>query len=145
MNDAQRPTAFAVFEQVNLMVDGNDATVMQGRFKVAKWFGSTTRIRSTRAGASSHRSRGRNRSVLFMAAKANQLQPRETAPSAERSSHSMASSTNPSHARPRPKRSCARTSAIPAPVASAAASAFFAQAAHEGPSICTMRKNARWL
>ncbi len=36
--DAQRPTAFAVFEQVNLMVDGNDATVMQGRFKVAKWF-----------------------------------------------------------------------------------------------------------
>jgi len=38
--DAQRPTAFAVFEQVNLMVDGNDATVMQGRFKVAKWFKS---------------------------------------------------------------------------------------------------------
>jgi len=36
----QRPTAFAVFEQVNLMVDGNDATVMQGRFKVAKWFKS---------------------------------------------------------------------------------------------------------
>jgi len=36
--DAQRPTAFSVFEQVNLMVDGNDATVMQGRFKVAKWF-----------------------------------------------------------------------------------------------------------
>ncbi len=36
--DAQRPTAFTVFEQVNLMVDGNDATVMQGRFKIAKWF-----------------------------------------------------------------------------------------------------------
>ena len=36
--DAQRPAAFTVFEQVNLMVDGNDATVMHGRFKIAKWF-----------------------------------------------------------------------------------------------------------
>ena len=36
--DAQRPEAFTVFEQVNLMVDGNDATVMHGRFKIAKWF-----------------------------------------------------------------------------------------------------------
>ncbi len=36
--DAQRPSAFTVFEQVNLMVDGNDATVMHGRFKIAKWF-----------------------------------------------------------------------------------------------------------
>jgi hypothetical protein len=41
--DAQRPTAFTVFEQVNLMVDGNDATVMQGRFKVAKWFKSSVK------------------------------------------------------------------------------------------------------
>ncbi len=36
--DAQRPSAFTVFEQVNLMVDGNDPTVMHGRFKIAKWF-----------------------------------------------------------------------------------------------------------
>lgn len=36
--EAQRPAAFIVFEQVNLMVDGNDATVMHGRFKIAKWF-----------------------------------------------------------------------------------------------------------
>lgn len=36
--DAQRPEAFTVFEQVNLMVDGNDASVMHGRFKIAKWF-----------------------------------------------------------------------------------------------------------
>jgi hypothetical protein len=39
--DAQRPADFAVFEQVNLMVDGNDATVMHGRFKIAKWFKPT--------------------------------------------------------------------------------------------------------
>lgn len=39
--DAQRPDAFTVFEQVNLMVDGNDATVMHGRFKIAKWFKSS--------------------------------------------------------------------------------------------------------
>lgn len=36
--DAQRPAGFTVFEQVNLMVDGNDATIMHGRFKIAKWF-----------------------------------------------------------------------------------------------------------
>jgi len=36
--DAQRPVAFTVFEQINLMVDGNDATMMHGRFKIAKWF-----------------------------------------------------------------------------------------------------------
>ena len=36
--DAQRPEAFTVFETVNLMVDGNDPTVMRGRFKIAKWF-----------------------------------------------------------------------------------------------------------
>lgn len=39
--DAQQPTAFIVFEQVNLMVDGNDPTVMNGRFKIAKWFKAT--------------------------------------------------------------------------------------------------------
>src|SRR5882762_3765769 len=36
--DTQQPTGFTVFEQLNLMVDGNDATVMHGRFKIAKWF-----------------------------------------------------------------------------------------------------------
>jgi len=36
--DAQRPEAFMVFENVNLMVDPNDPSVMQGRFKIAKWF-----------------------------------------------------------------------------------------------------------
>jgi hypothetical protein len=37
----QRPADFTVLEQVNLMVDGNDATVMRGRFKIAKWFKPT--------------------------------------------------------------------------------------------------------
>ncbi len=36
--DAQRPEAFVVFENVNLMVDQTDPSVMQGRFKIAKWF-----------------------------------------------------------------------------------------------------------
>jgi hypothetical protein len=36
--DAQNPDAFIVFENVNLMVDPSDPTVMQGRFKIAKWF-----------------------------------------------------------------------------------------------------------
>ena len=36
--DVQRPEDFTVFEQVNLMVDANDPTVMRGRFKIAKWF-----------------------------------------------------------------------------------------------------------
>jgi hypothetical protein len=36
--DAQKPEAFIVFESVNLIVDANDPTVMQGRFKIAKWF-----------------------------------------------------------------------------------------------------------
>ena len=36
--EAQKPEAFTVFETVNLMVDGNDPTVMRGRFKIAKWF-----------------------------------------------------------------------------------------------------------
>jgi hypothetical protein len=39
--DAQQPAAFTVFEQLNLMVDGNDATMMHGRFKIAKWFKPT--------------------------------------------------------------------------------------------------------
>ena len=36
--DMQRPEGFYVFENVSLMVDANDPTVMQGRFKIAKWF-----------------------------------------------------------------------------------------------------------
>jgi hypothetical protein len=36
--DAQNPDAFLVFENVNLMVDPSDPTIMQGRFKIAKWF-----------------------------------------------------------------------------------------------------------
>jgi Type II secretion system (T2SS), protein M subtype b len=36
--DTQKPEAFVAFETVNLMVDGNDPTVMHGRFKIAKWF-----------------------------------------------------------------------------------------------------------
>ncbi len=39
--DTQNPDAFIVFENVNLMVDANDPTVMQGRFKIAKWFAPT--------------------------------------------------------------------------------------------------------
>lgn len=38
--DAQRPEAFIVFENVNLMIDSSDPTVMRGRFKIAKWFRS---------------------------------------------------------------------------------------------------------
>ncbi|CAN5432137.1 hypothetical protein BH18VER2_BH18VER2_00390 [soil metagenome] len=36
--DIQRPEAFIVFENVNLLVDETDPTVMRGRFKIAKWF-----------------------------------------------------------------------------------------------------------
>lgn len=36
--DTQRPEAFLVFENVNLMVDATDPTVMRGRFKIARWF-----------------------------------------------------------------------------------------------------------
>ncbi|MEO7168348.1 MAG: GspMb/PilO family protein [Spartobacteria bacterium] len=39
--DAQKPQNFTVFEAVNLMVDGSDPTVMQGRFKIAKWFAAS--------------------------------------------------------------------------------------------------------
>ena len=38
--DTQKPEAFVAFETVNLLVDGNDPTVMHGRFKIAKWFAS---------------------------------------------------------------------------------------------------------
>jgi hypothetical protein len=36
--DLQRPEEFVVFENVNLAIDGNDPTMMRGRFKIARWF-----------------------------------------------------------------------------------------------------------
>ncbi|MFZ0918322.1 MAG: hypothetical protein WAN04_15625 [Candidatus Udaeobacter sp.] len=36
--DVQRPDAFVTFENVNLTVDGSDATMMRGKFKIARWF-----------------------------------------------------------------------------------------------------------
>ena len=36
--DVQQPDAFVVFESVNLAIDSNDATMMRGKFKIAKWF-----------------------------------------------------------------------------------------------------------
>ena len=36
--DVQHPEAFVVFENVNLAIDGNDPTMMRGKFKVARWF-----------------------------------------------------------------------------------------------------------
>ena len=36
--DLQRPEEFIVFENVNLAIDGNDPTMMRGKFKIARWF-----------------------------------------------------------------------------------------------------------
>jgi hypothetical protein len=36
--DMQRPDAFVVFENVNIAIDGNDPTMMRGKFKIARWF-----------------------------------------------------------------------------------------------------------
>jgi hypothetical protein len=41
--DVQQPDAFIVFETVNLAVDNNDATIMRGKFKVARWFAPAQR------------------------------------------------------------------------------------------------------
>ena len=41
--DVQQPDAFIVFETVNLAVDGNDATMMRGKFKIARWFAPANR------------------------------------------------------------------------------------------------------
>jgi hypothetical protein len=41
--DVQQPDAFVVFETVNLTVDGNDATMMRGKFKIARWFAPASR------------------------------------------------------------------------------------------------------
>ncbi len=36
--DVQHPERFVVFENVNLVIDGNDSTMMRGKFKIARWF-----------------------------------------------------------------------------------------------------------
>jgi hypothetical protein len=36
--DVQQPDAFAVFENVNLAIDGSETTMMRGKFKIARWF-----------------------------------------------------------------------------------------------------------
>ena len=36
--DVQQPESFIVFENVNLAIDSNDATMMRGKFKIARWF-----------------------------------------------------------------------------------------------------------
>jgi len=41
--DIQQPDAFIVFESVNLQVDNNDATMMRGKFKIARWFAPAQR------------------------------------------------------------------------------------------------------
>ena len=41
--DVQQPDAFVVFESVNLAVDNNDATMMRGKFRIAKWFAPAQR------------------------------------------------------------------------------------------------------
>jgi hypothetical protein len=38
--EVQQPDAFVVFDSVNLEIDRNDATLMRGKFKIAKWFAS---------------------------------------------------------------------------------------------------------
>jgi Tfp pilus assembly protein PilO len=41
--DVQQPDAFIVFETVNVAVDNNDATMMRGKFKIARWFAPAQR------------------------------------------------------------------------------------------------------
>ena len=41
--DVQHPEAFVVFENVNLAIDGNDPTMMRGKFKIARWFAPAQR------------------------------------------------------------------------------------------------------
>ncbi len=36
--DLQKPDSFIACENVNLLIDSSDPTVMRGRFKIAKWF-----------------------------------------------------------------------------------------------------------
>ena len=44
--DVQQPDAFIVFESVNLAIDGNDPTMMRGKFKIARWFAPAQRKKS---------------------------------------------------------------------------------------------------
>jgi len=41
--DVQQPEAFVVFETMNLAIDGNDPTMMRGKFKVARWYAPASR------------------------------------------------------------------------------------------------------
>jgi hypothetical protein len=43
--DVQRPDAFIVFENVNLVIDGSDPTMMRGKFKIARWFAPAQRTK----------------------------------------------------------------------------------------------------
>lgn len=43
--DVQQPEKFVVFENVNLAVDTSDATVMRGKFKIARWFAPSTQTK----------------------------------------------------------------------------------------------------
>ena len=43
--DVQRPDTFIVFENVNLVIDGSDPTMMRGKFKIARWFAPAQRIK----------------------------------------------------------------------------------------------------
>lgn len=36
--DVQHPESFIVFENVTLQVDGSDATMIRGKFKIARWY-----------------------------------------------------------------------------------------------------------
>ena len=41
--DVQQPDAFVVFENVNLVIDSSDPTMMRGKFKTARWFAPAQR------------------------------------------------------------------------------------------------------
>lgn len=41
--EVQQPESFIVFESVNLAIDNNDATMMHGKFKIARWFAPASR------------------------------------------------------------------------------------------------------
>jgi hypothetical protein len=43
LSDVQQPDGFIVFESVNLAIDGSDATMMRGKFKIARWFAPAQR------------------------------------------------------------------------------------------------------
>jgi hypothetical protein len=41
--DVQQPESFVVFESVTLQIDSGDATMMRGKFKIARWFAPAQR------------------------------------------------------------------------------------------------------